>query len=80
MMWLQKTNKERLATIEGAIINIDKNVDEIKIDNKEQQKQINLNAQNISGMKAVSGFISGSVSLVIAGIITYFGAKHRWIS
>ena len=74
---MQKTNKERLATIEGAIVNIDKNVDEIKVDNKEQWKQINLNAQNISVMKAVSGFISGSVSLVIAGIITYFGAKNR---
>ncbi len=76
-MQLQKSNKERLATIEGSIINIDKNVDEIKGDNKEQWKQINKNAQNISGMKAVSGFISGFVSLVIAGIITYFGAKHQ---
>lgn len=74
---MQKSNKERLATIEGSIINIDKNVDEIKVDNKEQWKQINKNAQNISGMKAVSGFISGFVSLVIAGIITYFGAKHQ---
>ncbi len=76
-MLLQKSNKERLATIEGAIVNIDKNVDEIKVDNREQWKQINKNAQNISGMKAVSGFISGLVSLVIAGVITYFGAKHQ---
>jgi len=74
---LSKTNKERLATIEGAIVNIDKNVDEIKDDNKEQWKQINRNAQNISGIKAISGFISGFVSLVIAGVITYFGAKHQ---
>ena len=76
-MLLQKSNKERLATIEGAIVNIDKNVDEIKVDNREQWKQINKNAQNISGMKAVSGFISGLVSLVIAGVITYFGTKHQ---
>lgn len=74
---MSKTNKERLATIEGSIINIDKNVDEIKSDNKEQWKQINKNAQNISGMKAISGFISGSISLIIAGVITYFGAKHQ---
>lgn len=74
---MSKTNKERLATIEGAITNIDKNVVEIKDDNKEQWKQINKNAQNISGIKAVSGFISGSVSLIIAGAITYFGTKHQ---
>ncbi len=69
---MTKSNKERLATIEGAVVNIDKNVDEIKNDNKEQWKQINKNAQTISGIKAVGSIIS----LCIAGIFAYFGTKR----
>ena len=74
---MQKTNKERLATIEGAIINIDKNIDEIKIDNKEQWKQINKNAINISAMKAVNAVIAFAVSIGTTLLATYFGVKHQ---
>ena len=74
---MTKTNKERLSSIETSILHIDKNIDKIANNNVSQWKQINTNAQNISGMKAISGFISGLVSLVIAGIITYFGVNHK---
>lgn len=74
---MQKTNKERLAAIETSIINIDKNIDKIANNNINQWKQINKNQAAIAGMKAISGFISGFVSLVIAGIITYLGIKHQ---
>ena len=74
---MSKTNKERLAAIEKSIEHIDKNIDNIAKNNVNQWKQINTNAQNISGMKAISGFISGLVSLVIAGVITYFGVNHK---
>lgn len=73
---MDKSNKERLSSIETSIIHIDKNIDKIANNNVNQWKQININAQNISGMKAISGFISGLVSLAVAGIITYFGIKH----
>ena len=63
------------------INNIKEDTEEIKkdykADSKEKWKQINKNAQNISGMKAVSGVISGFISLVVAGLITYFGVKHQ---
>lgn len=72
---MAKTNKERLTAIETSITHIDKNIDKIANNNINQWKQINLNAQNISGMKAVSGFISGLVSLSVAGVITYLGFK-----
>ena len=74
---MSKTNKERLATIEEAIKHIDSNIDKIAKNNVNQWKQINTNAQNVSGMKAISGFISGLVSLIIAGAITYFGVNHK---
>ncbi|MCK4447750.1 MAG: hypothetical protein KAW56_11815 [Candidatus Marinimicrobia bacterium] len=74
---MQKTNKERLAAIETSITHIDKNIDKIANNNVNQWKQINKNAQGISAMKAISGVISGLISLVIAGVITYFGVKHQ---
>ena len=74
---MQKTNKERLATIEEAIKHIDINIEKIANNNINQWKQINKNAQGISAMKAISGVISGLISLVIAGVITYFGVKHQ---
>lgn len=74
---MDKTNRERLTAIETSITHIDKNIDKIANNNVNQWKQINTNAQSISGMRAVSGFISGLVSLIIAGLITYFGVNHK---
>ena len=74
---MQKTNKERLAAIETSITHIDNNIEKIANNNVNQWKQINKNAQGISAMKAISGVISGFISLVIAGVITYFGVKHQ---
>jgi len=67
-----KTNKERLAAIETSIIHIDKNVEKIATNNINQWKQINKNAQNIAGIKGASGVIAGIVSMIMAGIMTYF--------
>lgn len=52
-------------------------IKEVKNNNINQWKQINRNAQGLSGLKAVSGIISGFVSLIIAGVIAYFGVKHQ---
>ena len=68
----EKPNKERLATIEQCIIHIDKNIDKIALNNVNQWKQINKNAQNISGIKGSSGVIAGIVSMIMAFIMTYF--------
>jgi len=72
-----KTNKERLATIEGAIINIDKNVDEIKKDNKEQWKQINKNAQDIASQKSFTKVISGFVVGIVISVIGIVWSKYK---
>jgi len=68
----EKTNKERLASIETSIIHIDKNIDLIAKNNINQWKQINKNAQSIAGMRGASGVIAGIVSIIMAGIMTYF--------
>ena len=68
----EKTNKERLATIEKSIEHIDKNIDLIAKNNINQWKQINKNAQSIAGMRGASGVIAGIVSIIMAGIMTYF--------
>lgn len=66
---MSKTNKERLASIEKSIEHIDKNIDNIAKNNVNQWKQINTNAQNISGMKGASGVIAFVVSIISTGII-----------
>lgn len=66
------TNKERLASIETSIKHIDSNIDKIAKNNTNQWKQINKNAQSISGIKAVGGIIS----LCIVGLFAFFGAKR----
>ena len=73
---MQKTNKERLATIEGAIINIDKNIDEIKTDSKDKWKQINKNTVAIASQKAINGVIAFFVSIGTTILATYYGGKH----
>ena len=74
---MTKTNKERLSSIETSILHIDKNIDKIANNNVSQWKQINTNAQNISGMKGASGVIAFVVSIISTGIITYLGLKHQ---
>jgi len=74
----EKTNKERLASIEQCIVNIDKNIDLQVTNNKEQWKAINKNSQNIAGIKGAAWAISGCVSFIIsvAGILwSMFKAK-----
>ena len=73
----EKTNKERLATIETSIKHIDNNIDKIATNNVNQWKQINKNAINISGIKGASGVIAFIVSLISAGIISYLGLKNQ---
>ena len=74
---MTKTNKERLSSIETSILHIDKNIDKIANNNVSQWKQINANAQNISGIKGASGVIAFVVSIISTGIITYLGLKHQ---
>ena len=45
---------------------------EIKLNDIAKWKQINKNAQNISGMKGASGVIAGIVSLIMASLIAIF--------
>jgi predicted PurR-regulated permease PerM len=71
------TNKERLASIEKSIEHIDKNIDKIANNNVNQWKQINKNAINISGMKAINGVIAFAVSIGTTLLATYFGVKHQ---
>lgn len=69
------TNKERLASIETSITHIDKNIEKIANNNVNQWKQINKNAQNISGMKGASGVIAFVISFATALVATYIGTK-----
>ena len=62
----EKTNKERLATIEEATKNIDKNIDLMVKNNKEQWKAINKNCENIAGIKGTAFGISGCVSFLVS--------------
>lgn len=75
---VEKTTKERLATIEKSIEHIDKNIDKIANNNVNQWKAINKNAQCIAGLKGSSGIISGIVSLLVAGLVAFFyGGKIK---
>lgn len=73
---MDKTNKERLASIETAIINIDTNFREFKNgiekDNKEQWRYINRNAQSISGIKGASAAIA-FITTILTTLGVYFG-------
>jgi len=74
----EKTNKERLASIETSITHIDKNIDLIAKNNINQWKQINKNAQSIASIKGAALAISGCVSFIISvvGILwSMFKAK-----
>uniref|UniRef100_A0A6M3L2S8 Uncharacterized protein n=1 Tax=viral metagenome TaxID=1070528 RepID=A0A6M3L2S8_9ZZZZ len=44
----------------------------IKSNDKEQWKAINKNSQYVAGIKGAAGIIAGLVSMITAGIITYF--------
>ena len=63
------------------INNIKEDTEEIKKEYKEnstnQWKQINKNAINISGMKAINGVIAFAVSIATTLLATYFGVKHQ---
>jgi len=54
------------------IKSIKEDTTEIKLNDKEQWKEINKNGQNISGIKAIGGLIS----LCVAGMFAFFGAKQ----
>ena len=70
------TNKERLIELKGLVIGLDKNFQEFKNDSKEDDvrkwKQINRNAQNISGMRGMTVGIAFIVS-ILANVGAYFG-------
>ena len=74
---MQKTNKERLASIEKSIEHIDKNIDSIAKNNVNQWKQINKNTVAIASQKAVNGVIAFVVSIGTTLLATYFGVKHQ---
>ena len=61
----EKSNKERLATIEEATKNIDKNIDLMVKNNKEQWQAINKNTTNIASIKGAALAISGCVSFFV---------------
>lgn len=73
------TNKERLIELKGLVIGLDKNFQEFKGDSKEDDvrkwKQINRNAQNISGMRGMSVAIA-FVATILTNLGVYFGVKH----
>jgi len=72
-----KTNKERLATIEGAIINIDKNVDGIRMESKEQWKAINKNSQEIASHKSIIKIIEGFMTAIVVAVVGLFIGKYK---
>ena len=72
---MEKSNKERLASIETSIIHIDNNVDKIAKNNINQWKQINQNTTNISIGKAISGIIAFIISVGTTMLIA-FGIKQ----
>ncbi len=72
---MEKSNKERLASIETSIIHIDNNVDKIAKKNINQWKQINQNTTNISIGKAISGIIAFIISVGTTMLIA-FGIKQ----
>ncbi len=72
---MEKSNKERLASIETNIIHIDNNVDKIAKNNINQWKQINQNTTNISIGKAISGIIAFIISVGTTVLIA-FGIKQ----
>jgi len=57
-----------LAAIEKSIEHIDKNIDKIAINNVNQWKQINKNAQSIAGIKGTAFGISACVSFIVSVI------------
>ena len=73
----EKTNKERLATIEQCIIHIDKNIDLQVTNNKEQWKAINKNSQGIAGIKGAAGAISFVVSILSTMIMGFLTGKIK---
>jgi len=61
----EKTNKERLATIEQCIVGIDKNVDKIAKNNISQWKAISKNTTSIASIKGAAFGISACVSFIV---------------
>ena len=64
----EKTNKERLATIEEAIKNIDNNINKIAKNNINQWKAISKNTTGIASIKGAALAISACVSFIITAI------------
>ncbi len=73
----EKSNKERLATIEEAIKHIDINLEKIANNNVNQWKAINNNCIAIAKLKTSNGIISSIVSMIVAGIISLLGWKLK---
>lgn len=73
---MQKTNKERLATIEESIVNLDTNFKEFKDDYKDSDirrwKSINKNTTDIAKMKGIGAV----VALVFTAVCGYLGIKQ----
>jgi len=60
------------AVLYEMIKSVKEDTTEIKLNDIAKWKQINKNAQNISGMKGASGVIAGIVSLIMASLIAIF--------
>ena len=60
------------AVLYEMVKSIKEDTTEIKLNDIAKWKQINKNAQNISGMKGASGVIAGIVSLIMASLIAIF--------
>ena len=64
------------AVLYEMIKSVKEDTTEIKLNDKEKWKQINKNAQNISGMKGASGVIAFAVSVITTLTGIYFGTKQ----
>ena len=60
------------AVLYEMIKSVKEDTTEIKLNDIAKWKQINKNAQNISGMKGASGVIAGIVSMIMASLIAIF--------
>ena len=60
------------AVLYEMIKSVKEDTTEIKLNDIAKWKQINKNAQNISGMKGASGVIAGIVSMIMASLIALF--------
>jgi len=71
------TNKERLASIEKSIENIDTNIEKIADNNISQWKSINKNSQDIASHKSVIKIIETFLVSIGLAVVGLFIGKYK---